>query len=199
MDHHALSIGILGYQLPDDLLPGPLGAIRQGGVQVQHVVLSAGLVVHPHHVSGQDAQVEIVPPGELPQDLPVLVAPGLLVGLPEVRPELIPGSRDERDAVAFDHVEEHLPLLPPGVVLLIVIPIAEYEGHLYVQGATLLLVHYGFQQIAGARPPSCGEPSKSEHRVPLWDDIIKRDSRPVRHRKGRSRRGSSGRSPSCDR
>ena len=119
----------------------------------------AGLVVHPEHVSCQDSQVEFVFAGEFPQELAVLVAPLLLVLVPEVGPELLPGCRDERDAVALDHVEEHLALLPFRIVLLVVVPIAEDEGDLYVQSAFLLLVHDGFQKIAGPGAPACGEPS----------------------------------------
>ena len=157
--HGALPLRVLGDELPYDLLPRALGPVRECGVQVQHVVLPAGLVVHPEHVSSEYPKVERVLAGEPPELLPVLVPPGGLVLLPELRHESLPGEGHQRDAVAFHHVEEDLPLLPLGVVLLVVVPVAEHERDLDVEFALLLLVHDGFQEIAGSGAPSGGEPA----------------------------------------
>ena len=136
-----------------------VGEIVGEAVKVHHIVLSAGLVIHPQHVSCEYAEIEIVDARLLPEELSVLVPPFDLILLPEVRSELLPGCGDQWDTVALHHVEEHLPLLPLGVVLLVVVPVAENEGYLDIEVALFLLVHDGFQEIAGSGTPSCGEPT----------------------------------------
>ena len=56
--HHHPGLLCLGFdKLPDDLLPGALGAAGGGGVEVDHGVPAAHLRADDEHVAGEDADV----------------------------------------------------------------------------------------------------------------------------------------------